>query len=486
MVPPSHRRPAAARPFSLRPATASLFAEGAGGRESLTVSAWVARVNGALKAAIPPTWIRGEIGEWKVWASGHAYFSLKDESATVSAMMWADQVRRLPFRPDVGTVVLALGSPNVYAPSGRLSFVATELEPAGLGALQLAFEQLRARLKAEGLFDLSRKRLLPALPRRIGVVTSRHGAALRDVLKVLSRRFPNAHVTVFPVTVQGERAPEEIAAAVEAFSRVLGADVLIVARGGGSKEDLAAFNDERVVRAVAASAIPTISAVGHEVDVTLCDLVADVRAATPSQAAELVVARREELEGLLSSGEKALVQALGSLLSDARTDLLSLSGDEALAGFSARVLSASREVESLSRTLLSAVRGLPSLYGERLARAEGRLRSWQGRAALPRWRDAVDGERRALVDRLTGRLLRAGEALAGRAARLSALDPLRVLARGYAVVTRPGQLLPLTDAASVAPGDELRVLLARGELIAEVGTVIPGGDRRGPGGTDVV
>lgn len=470
-------------------ATSPLFAgEGAssGGRDALSVSTWVSRVNGALKAQIGPAWIRGEIGEWKVWASGHAYFSLKDETATVAAMMWSEQVRKLPFRPDAGMVVLALGAPNVYPPSGKLSFVATELEPAGVGALRVAYEQLKKKLHSEGLFDLSRKRPIPALPRRIGVVTSRHGAALRDVLKVLSRRFPNAHVTVYPVTVQGERAPEEIAAAVAAFSRARGADVLIVARGGGSKEDLAAFDDERVVRAVAASEIPTISAVGHEVDVTLTDLVADVRAATPSQAAELVVARREELHGLLARGEKELVSALGARLADARTQLLSLSGDEALAGFAARVEDASREAGSLSRALLSAVRGLPAHYGERLARAEGRLSSWPHRAALPRRGEAVDAERRALVDRLTARLLRGAEALAERAARLSALDPLKVLSRGYAVVSRVGQLVPITDASSTVPGEKLRVLLSRGELVAEVREVVPGGDRRGPGGADVV
>lgn len=480
---PSKSRPTASR------ATTPLFAgEGAsaGGRDAMTVTAWVARVNGALKAALPPSWVRGEIGEWKVWASGHAYFSLKDESATVAAMMWSDQVRRLPFRPEPGTVVLALGAPNVYPPSGRLSFVATELEPAGVGALRVAYEQLKRKLQEEGLFDPARKRPLPALPRRIGVVTSRHGAALRDVLKVLSRRFPNAHVTVYPVTVQGERAPEEIAAAVAAFSRHRGADVLIVARGGGSKEDLAAFDDEKVVRAVAASEVPTISAVGHEVDVTLTDFAADVRAATPSQAAELVVARREELQGLLARGEKELVSALGARLADARTELLSLSGEEALAGFASRVQHASREAGGLSRALLSAVRGLPSLYGERLAWAEGRLRSWPDRAALPRRGEAVESERRTLVDRLTARLLRASEALAERASRLSALDPLQVLSRGYAVVSRAGQLVPITDASSTSPGDRLRVLLARGELLAEVREVVPGGDRRGPGGTDVV
>src|SRR5512141_651477 len=216
---------------------------------AIGVTELVARMNGALRGALPDVWVKAEVTEWRVWSSGHAYFSLKDERACVSAMMWSADLARVGFRPDSGLSVLARGRPDVYAPKGKLSFVVTELVPAGAGALQIAFEQLRARLAAEGLFAPERKRPLPSLPRCIGVVTSRHGAAVRDVLKVLGRRFPNAHVTIYPVAVQGRSAPEEIANALAAFSRVTLADVVILARGGGSKEDLAAYNDERVVRA---------------------------------------------------------------------------------------------------------------------------------------------------------------------------------------------------------------------------------------------
>ena len=252
-------------------------------------------------------WVRGEVSGFRgPAASGHCFFSLKDESggATLRVKVFASDYRRIPFTLEEGLLVLARGTPDVYPERGELSLRIVEIQPSGIGALQLAFEQLKARLAAEGLFDPAKKRPLPLLPRRIGVVTSRHGAALRDILKVLDARFPNAHVTLYPASVQGAAAPGEIVRALRAFSRVPGAaDVVIVARGGGSKEDLAAFNDEAVVRAVAASRVPVVSAVGHEMDVTLTDLAADVRAATPSQAAELVVERLDRFEERLARGE---------------------------------------------------------------------------------------------------------------------------------------------------------------------------------------
>lgn len=455
------------------------FGEGGPEERALAVSAFLARLNGVLRAALPDAWVKGEVGEWRVWSSGHAYFTLKDEAAALPAMMWADDVRRLPFRVDVGMQVLARGRPNVYAPSGKLSFIVSELQPAGLGALQLALRQLQEKLAKEGLFDAAKKRPLPLLPRRIGVVTSRHGAAVRDILKVLNARFPNAHVTIYPVAVQGSAAPAEIERAVRAFSRVRAADVLIVARGGGSKEDLAAFNDEGVVRAIAASAIPTVSAVGHEIDVTLADLAADVRAATPSQAAELVVERREAFEGLLATRKKELVSLLRGRLNEAKAELLGLESRRGLGGYPDRVQKAREGVEAASRALLSSVRNLPAVYGERLAAADASLRSWPARVALPRLAERVAERARAVEERMAGRLLHAGERLAAVAAHLTALDPLHILARGYSVTFKAGETAPLTDTSRVAPGDGLRILLARGELTARVSAVAAdGGPRR--------
>jgi exodeoxyribonuclease VII large subunit len=364
--------------------------------------------------------------------------------------------------------LLAFGRPNFYPPSGKLSFVVSQLEPAGVGALQVAFEQLKARLQAEGLFAAERKRPLPLLPARIGVVTSRHGAAVRDVLKVLSLRFPDAHVTIYPVAVQGAGAPAEIARAVASFSARLAADVVIVARGGGSKDDLAAFNDEVVVRAVAASRIPTISAVGHEVDVTLTDLAADVRAATPSQAAELVVGRRKEFERLLVSAERMLQTGIRTRVGEAGAELSSLTASSAFAGFPAEVARRRLQADGAARQLTSAVRQLPAVLGERFGRFEGRLLGWPDRAALAFRRESALREEQRLSDRIREVSTRAGERLGLAAGRLSALDPLKILSRGYAVAYKGNEPMPVTDPAALAPGDSLRVRLAHGEVDATV------------------
>jgi exodeoxyribonuclease VII large subunit len=445
------------------------FADGGPEARALTVSEFVARLNGALRASIPDAWVKGEVSEWRVWSSGHAYFTLKDAGASLAAVMWADSLSRLPFRVEVGMELLARGRPDVWAKTGKLSFVVAELQPAGVGALQLAFEQLRARLQAEGLFELSKKKKLPLLPRRIGVVTSLGGAAVHDVLKVLKGRFPNAHVTIYPVRVQGEGAPEEIASAVAAFSRFpSAADVLIVARGGGSKEDLAAFNDERVVRAVAASAVPVISAVGHEVDVTLTDLAADVRAATPSQAAEFVVGRRDDFEGKLAALGSDLRKILRGKLAEADGNLKGLRLAAGFAEFPSRVNGWEAEFDAAQAALVSTFRALPMTFGRRLAETEGRLLAWPGRAALDLRRTNAEQQTQALAGRIRARIAAAEGRLGAHTAALEALSPLKVLSRGYSVTFREGEAAPLTDASAVAEGDPLRIVLARGELRARV------------------
>lgn len=469
------RGPASRRAGGRAGETAPLFAESGPEDRSVSVSAYIAQLNGALRWSVPEAWVRGEVGEFRRWSSGHVYFTLKDDASSLNAMMWADDAGRVPFRVDSGMVVLARGRSSVYPRSGKLTYLVTELQPYGVGALQLAFEQLKARLAADGLFDAAKKRPLPVLPRCIGVVSSRQGAAFRDVLKVLEGRFPNAHVTLHPVAVQGPGAALEIAAAIRAFSRVGSTDVVIVARGGGSREDLAAFNDERVVRAVAASKVPTISAVGHEVDVTLTDLAADVRAATPSQAAELVVARREEFESRLASAKKHLAAALRGKLDRTRADLSALAGAQGLGGYPARVARGRLEANAVWSALFAAVRSLPSAYGERLSRAADRVAGWPERAALPHLLRHVAGRERALTEGMNARLLRARERVGGAVGQLSTLDPLRVLARGYAVAYKAGDPAPLLDADTLVPGDEVRILLARGELGARVTTVTPDG-----------
>ncbi len=436
---------------------------------AMTVSELVRRMNGILKGGIPDVWVKGEIANLQRPGSGHLYFSLKDERAAMPCLMWRSTVVRLPFEAEEGLLVLARGYPDVYASSGKLSLVVSELQPSGIGALQLAYEQLKARLAAEGLFQAARKRPLPLLPRRIGIVTSRHAAALRDILKVLGARFPNAHVTIYPASVQGPTAAWEIVRALNAFTRVPGsADVLIVARGGGSKEDLAAFNDEAVVRAVAASRVPVISAVGHEVDVTLTDLAADLRAATPSQAAELVVERLDRFEERLERGERDLRISLKGKMDRAAHRVAGLASAPALTQFRATVRQAGVDSRATARALFSSFQRIPSSLLLRVSRYEESVRGWVDRAALPFLLDRVASERRAAADRIAARIAAANEKLSVAVGRLEALSPLRVLARGYAIVTKEGQTVPVTDAGSLAAGDSVQVRLARGRASARV------------------
>lgn len=440
---------------------------------AMTVSQLLGRMNGLLQGNIPMVWVRGELSGdlGPKGAGGHRYFSLRDEEADaiVKVKLFASDFRRIPFTLKEGLLVLARGCPEIYTPRGELSLKILELIPVGAGALQLAFEQLKARLAAEGLFDAAKRRPLPLLPRRIGVVTSRHGAALRDILKVLDARFPNAHVTLYPASVQGPAAPGEIVRALRAFSRVPGAaDVVIVARGGGSKEDLAAFNDEAVVRAVATSTVPVVSAVGHETDVSLTDFAADVRAATPSQAAEIVVERLDRFEERLSRGERELKISLKGRTDGAAHRLARLASAPAVARFPGAVRQARVDSRAASVALFSSFRRIPSSLSARVAGLEQEIRAWTDRAAFPLLLTRVAQERRAAADRMAARVAAAGEKLGVASGQLDALSPLRVLARGYAIVTRAGEAAPVTDAAALAAGDDIRVRLARGRASARI------------------
>ncbi|MBK9065048.1 MAG: exodeoxyribonuclease VII large subunit [Acidobacteria bacterium] len=439
---------------------------------AMTVSQVIAEINGMLRTGFPNVWVRGEVSGFRgPAASGHCFFSLKDESgsATLRVKVFASDFRRIPFTLEEGLLVLARGTPDIYPERGELSLRIVEIQPSGIGALQLAFEQLKARLAAEGLFDAAKKRPLPLLPRRIGVVTSRHGAALRDILKVLDARFPNAHVTLYPASVQGAAAPGEIVRAVRAFSRVAGsADVVIVARGGGSKEDLAAFNDESVVRAVAASRVPVICAVGHETDVSLAELAADVRAATPSQAAEIVVGPLAQFEERLARGKRDLRISLKGRMERATHRLARLASAPAFAGFPATVSEGRLDSRAASAALFSSFQRIPSSLLSLVSRLEQSVRAWADRAAFPLLLGRVAAERRAAADRMAARVASANESLGVAVAQLEALSPLRVLARGYAIVTKEGEASPVTDAAALTPGNGVRIRLARGRAVARI------------------
>jgi len=383
----------------------------------------VSRLNALLKELVEDNfvqvWVEGELSNYSTPASGHAYFSLKDAASQIRAVMFRSHLRLLPFRPEDGMSVVCSGRVSLYTQRGELQLVVESLEPRGVGSLQVAFEQLKARLAAEGLFDAGRKRPLPPFPATIGVVTSATGAAIHDILHVLQRRAAGVRVLLRPVRVQGEGAAAEIAAAIADFNRHGGADVLIVGRGGGSLEDLWAFNEEIVARAIHDSRIPVISAVGHEVDFTISDFVADLRAATPSAAAELVARSRLELEGHL---------------------------------------------DHLVLRLAAQMRGRLELLRERVAGLNRRLRSPRGELALSRQRyEALERRMRLGMDAI---LLEAAREVGSLSGQLDAFSPLRTLERGYAIVEKDGQAV--RDAAVLSVGDRLRIRFARGEVGARV------------------
>src|SRR5215813_11249183 len=286
-------------------------------RRIYTVTELTVRVRDHLEERFFEVWVEGELSGVKLWNTGHLYFTLKDSSSLLKGLMFRSALRYLKFKPADGLKVVARGKISVYEPKGEYQLVCEHLEPKGLGGLQLAYDQLKKRLQDEGLFDVARKRPLPALPRKIGVVTSLEGAAIRDIIKVLRRRYANAHLVICPARVQGADAAPEVARGLRQIGRVPGVDVVIVGRGGGSIEDLWAFNEEVVARAIARVPVPVISAVGHESDATIADFVADVRAPTPSAAAELVVAGKDQfcsridtLRDRLRAAERALLQRL--------------------------------------------------------------------------------------------------------------------------------------------------------------------------------
>jgi exodeoxyribonuclease VII large subunit len=437
-------------------------------RRVLTVTELTVRVRDLLETEFIEVWVEGELSNCRVWNTGHLYFTLKDSAAQIRAVIFRSALRYLKFKPADGLRVVARGRLSVYEPKGEYQLICEHLEPHGLGALQLAFDQLKKRLQDEGLFDQSRKRPLPALPRKIGIVTSLDGAAIRDIIKVLRRRYANAHLIIRPARVQGEGAALEIARGLRAIGRVPGVDVLIVGRGGGSIEDLWAFNEEVVARAIALSPVPVISAVGHETDVTIADFVADLRAPTPSAAAEMVVAAKDEfcnridrLHDRLGATARARVQRLSRRVHAA-------GGRPAFAGFPGRVAMRGRHAADLTHTAARVMRA-------GLAARDRRLQQLQRQLALFDAGRRLAGLRARLVSvegRLTGTMRRrqhgASAHLANCAGRLDTLSPLAVLARGYAVCWTGDRRRVVRDAADVQTGDSVQVTLAKGELDCEV------------------
>lgn len=386
-----------------------------------TVSQLTADIKEMLEHRFPFIWVCGEISNFRIPASGHFYFTLKDELSQISAMMFRGQNRSLKFMPEDGMTVMGLGRLSLYEPKGTYQIIFEYLEPKGLGALQASFEQLKARLNAEGLFDDANKKSLPFLPEKIAVITSPTGAVIHDIIHIVSRRFANVHIEIFPVRVQGEGAAQEIVSAIRLMNIRADADVAILARGGGSLEDLSAFNTETVARAICVSKIPIISAVGHETDFTIADFVADLRAPTPSAAAELVVPLKDELRRRCLELESTLKHRLYAQIESYRN---------ILSDMAKRLIHPRKNIQNL--------------------------------------RVKLDDTAERLILQINKVLQQQRERLLWKTDRLKTLSIFNVLSRGYAIVrTFPGAAI-VKDSDAVEMGDEIEILLERGALRCKV------------------
>lgn len=438
-------------------------------QRALTVSELTERIQGVLETEFLDVWVEGEISNLRFMpSSGHFYFSLKDDKAQIKAVVWRSDARYLKFKPQDGMKVVARGQIRVYAPRGEYQMSVQLIEPLGKGSLQQAFEELKDRLAKEGLFAPERKRTLPVLPRRIGLVTSPTGAVVRDILRVLESRYVNLAVLIYPCRVQGPEAAGEIVAGIRALNRISGLDVLIVARGGGSLEDLWPFNEEQVARALASSRLPTISAVGHETDYTIADFVADVRAPTPSAAAEQVVKAKVDLAARIASLEGRRDAALRLRLARIRARVEAVTSHRVFTAERGRVRTYAQRVDDLLR------RG-ETAAGHRMIRArEGLVRMRERLETFRLDRQLAARRERALSaeQRLHGLFARRVEtrraALAGLLGKLDTLSPLGVLARGYALVWEASGRRLLRGAAQAAPGDVVKIRLHEGALRATV------------------
>ena len=436
-------------------------------RKIYSVTELSREIKGMLEGKFPDVWVAGEVSNFRAAGSGHYYFTLKDATAQLRAVCFRNQARYLKFKPQDGISVVARGRLSVYEARGEYQLYVEYLEPAGLGGLQLAFEQLKSKLAAEGLFDPARKKPLPVLPRTVGIVTSSSGAAVRDILRVLKRRFPNVNALLYPARVQGEGAAQDIVEGIEYFNKHALAEVLIVGRGGGSLEDLWAFNEEPVARAIAGSKIPIISAVGHEVDFTIADFVADLRAPTPSAAAELVVHRKQDFVAELDHRVRRMTQVLRLKLSEAREQLTGLRLSTVFQTVAARVTERAQRVDDAiaemnrlftaklsdcRKALLETSSGVIRYDFERLIRLKG--------AALAEREVKLTTEFTGYLNERKARLTQVSAILAER-------SPLTILNRGYSI-TRDASGRILRDAAQVNVGDDVSVHLARGELGATI------------------
>lgn len=431
-----------------------------------TVSALTEEIKEVLEGHFDFVWVEGEISNFRSPSSGHYYMVLKDEKAQIRAVMFRPQTRYLKFTPEDGMKVIAQGRIGIYPPRGEYQIILDYLEPLGIGALALAFEQLKKKLAAEGLFDEEMKRPLPFLPQRVAVITSPTGAAIRDFLKIIHRRFANIEIIVIPVKVQGDEATAEMVEALETVNRELKVDVIVLTRGGGSLEDLWAFNHEELARAIRASHIPVVSAVGHEIDITISDLAADFRAPTPSAAAELLVIEKEslierlkEIRGRLESHTKAY---LGNL--NQRMMLLA----KGLRDPRKRMAETWMRLDELHGWLLRLM-GLTIKERQKNMTAQGRaLLLYSPIKLLGSLEQRIDFHRRALILMILKRLKENRMGLSHLGERIKDLNPTSVMERGYSITRKLPERIILRDVSGLKKGDHVNVTLAKGELDCQI------------------
>ena len=406
-----------------------------------------------LESAFPLIWVEGEISDLKRAHSGHVYLALKDEKCKLEAVIWRSAAQKVPFKLESGLQVVCKGQINVYEPRGQYQLIVNAVEPKGIGALQLAFEQLKEKLGKEGLFDLEIKKTLPLFPKKVGIVTSPRGAAIVDIIRTLERRFAKLHILIYPVRVQGEGAAEEIAEGLAYLGSFPDVDVIIVGRGGGSMEDLWAFNEEIVARAIYACSIPVISAVGHEPDFTISDFVADIRASTPSAAAEMVVEKEQAFEEWIKNLEKRMGHHVKYQMQEQKNNVLSLIHHQAFQNFKLRLLNLSQRVDELEAAAGQSIQD---------------MRRWilEGKSRTVLYEEKMSGSIRRTIQDLKG----LWEKLS---VELDSLSPLNVLKKGYTLCWKDGSQDLIRDVDEVSEKEKIAVSFLKGELGCIVQTVNP-------------
>jgi exodeoxyribonuclease VII large subunit len=427
----------------------------------------VSAVRTHIEREYSDAWVEGEISNFRAPDSGHLYFTLKDGDAQIRVVMFRSSARLLRFKPADGLQIVVRGRVTIYEDRGELQISAEYIEPKGAGSLQLAFEQLKAKLEAEGLFAAERKKPIPSLPSRIGLVTSPQAAALRDILNVLQRRHHSANVLIFPAQVQGDAASSEVAAGVRYFNQQKSVDVIVIARGGGSAEDLASFNNEGLARTVANSEIPVISAVGHETDFTIVDFVADLRAPTPSAAAELVIRSCQEIEANAAALHERLSRAMRYHLLMGRQALTELSQHGAFARMMEVIRQRQQKLDDLSHRMEVSERNLLERSRRRWEAISAAVRHYDLRLVLSGMRKELESRTTSLAGVMRNVLLQHRVRSERLQTALESLSPLAILDRGYALVFDSNGKL-LKDATAVKEGDEIKARLAHGEIQAAV------------------